>query len=289
MRRNTSKEKFSCQRGMTIVELLVAMTITVILMTLIFEFFITQSRNFAENRTSSEMQQELRWAMNYVSDHVKLAGNGVPSACGWDVVKNYDGGTKPDSITVLGSFRSLVIRTEQTMGNEGSQVKVNDTSGMDIGDLAVISNDSLGFHEIFMITGINSLHLWHDTSPPWNDDNKLDHRYLAGSSVTIVTYYSFFVGTDDEGRTSLMVRTQNYPAQPLLSDVEDFQIRFKLKDGSWVNETTQVYDIRMIEITIRSKSPEPIKDYTDETYGDSYKHLELKSVIIPRNIVAEVS
>lgn len=273
------------ERGMTLMELLVSMAISIILVTLVFQFFIIQSTNFQESRATAEMQQELRWAMNFLTDHLKQVGNGVPPTSGWAIIENTDGvAGAPDSISILGSYKSLVIETTQTMGNEGSQVKVDDSSGIEIGDLAVISDGT--FQEIFIVTSINDLHLWHDTYPPWNDDKKLDHRYVSGSSLTIVTYYCFFVEEDEEGNRSLMVQTQAYEPQVLLGDVDDFQIRFKMKDGSWASEvdSDEIYDIRMIEVRLRARSPEPIRDYIDPEFGDEYKRIELKSIVIPKNI-----
>ena len=273
------------ERGMTIVELLAAMVISAILVTGVLKFFLDQSRSYLENRQASEMQQELRWAMNYIGERMKLAGNGVPPTCGWPAIENYDGGgSAPDSISILGSFKSLVITTTQTMGNEGSQVKVDNTDGLEIGDLCVISDGT--FQEIFLATDVKDMHIWHDTYEPWNDDKKLDHRYASDSSLTVVSYYSFFVEIDDEGRSNLMVTTQAYAPQLLIGDVDNFQIRFKMKNGEWIDEPYQdeIIDIRMIEITIRAQSPEPLPGYTDPVYGDAYKRIEMTSTVIPKNI-----
>ncbi len=273
------------ERGMTMIELMVALVISGILVSLIFQFFSLSTSSFAEHRQTAEMQQELRWAIDYVGERLKLAGNGVPPTSGWAVIANTDGvAGEPDSLSILGSYRSLVVNTDQTMGNQGSQVKVNSVDGIEVGDLCVISDGT--FTEIFMVTGMNALHLWHDTFPPWNDDNRLDHRYVANSSICVITHYSFFVDTDAEGRSNLMVTSQAYNPQVLLGDVDDFQIRFRMKDDSWQDEvdSDEIYDIRMVEITIRARSPEPIQGYTDPVYGDSYKRIEMKSVIIPKNI-----
>lgn len=272
------------ESGMTMLELLLAMVIGTIVFIMALKFFVSTSNSFIETKKTSEMQQELRWAMKFLSEHLELAGNGVPPTSGWKVIENYDGSSgAPDSISVLGSYKSLVITTTQNMGNEGSQVKVDNSDEIGIGDLAVISDGT--FQEIFMVTNINDLHLWHAAAPPWNDDNKLDHKYLANSSVTIVTYYSFFVDNDEEGRTNLYVKTQAYPPQILLGDIEDFQIRFKLKNNTWVDEADEVYDIRMIEISIIARSPEPLKGYIDPVYGGPYKRILLKSIVIPKNIL----
>lgn len=272
------------ERGMTIMELMMAMMISSILVIMMFQFFSSQANSFMESRQSAEMQQELRWALTYLGDHLKLAGNGVPPTCGWKVLDNVDGPSgAPDTVKVIASYKSLVITTTQTMGNTGSQVKIDNNEGIEVGDLAVISDGT--FQEIFLITAMSSdLHLWHDAWPPWNEDNQLDHKYVAGSSLTIVTYYQFFVEHEDDGTSNLMVQTQHYPPQVLLGDVDDFQVRLKLKDGSWVDETDLTTDIRMIEISVRARSPEPLKDYEDPHYGDAYKRLEMKTLVVPQNI-----
>ncbi len=273
------------ERGLTLVELMAAMALAGVLLTIMFRVFVDQSQSFIENRLTSEMQQELRWAMQFISDRVKLSGNGVPPTCGWPVIENIDGvDGAPDSLSILGSFKSLVITTTQTMGNEGSQVKVDNSDGIEVGDLCVISDGT--WQEVFMVTNINSLHLWHDKAEPWNDDNKLDHRYKENSSVTVVTYYNFFVEELEDGTKNLMVQTQAYEPQIIIGDVEDFQVRFKMANGDWINDPypEEIIDIRMIELTINSRSPEPIRGYIDPIYNDPYKRIELKSVVIPKNI-----
>jgi len=275
-----------CEKGMTIIELLVSMTVGLILITAAWSFIVTQTTNFEENRQVAEMQQELRWAMQYVSEHLRLAGNAVPSTSGWQVIENNDGaGGASDSLIVMGSYRSLVVNTTQTMGNEGAQIKVSSTDGIGTGDLIVISDGT--FSELFYVTDIQSSHLFHAEYAPYNDDNKLINRYTEGSTVTVVSHYSFFIATDEQGHPNLMTKTQAYPPQILGGDIENFQIRFKMKSGSWQNTvlSNEVYDIRQIEITLRARSPKPIKNYQDPIYGDGYKRLELKSIVIPKNIV----
>ena len=277
----------SNQSGMTVIELIVAITIAVILMTGVFQFFIIQTRNFSEGRMIAEMQQELRWASNYITERLKLAGNGVPPTSGWSILENYDGGADySDSVAVLGSFKSLVISTDQKMGNSGSQVMVTDASEVEEGDLIVISYPPNGWQEIFMVTGINPAenHLWHQQALPWNDDNDLDHAYPEGSTVTVVTHYSFFVEVTEEGRSNLMVQSQAFEPMILAGDIDDFQIRFKLKNGIWVDEPDELTDIRLVEITLRAMTPEPLKGYEDPVFGDAHKRIELTTVVIPKNI-----
>jgi prepilin-type N-terminal cleavage/methylation domain-containing protein len=275
------------EQGMTMVELLVASVISLILMTAIIQFFVIQTQNMNESRVTSEMQQELRWASTFMADRLKLAGNGVPPTSWFRVINNADGGADgTDSVFVVAVYKSLVLTTTQNMGNEGSQVKVNNTDNIEVGDLICISYPPNGWQEVFMVTKIASdQHLYHDAQLPWNDTNKLDHKYPAGSLCSVVTAYSFFVQTDQTGHSNLMVQTQAYRPQILAGDIDDFQIKFKLKDNSWVNNPVEVSDVRMMEISVRARTPDPLKGYTDVKYGDEYKRIELKTKIIPKNIV----
>ncbi len=281
-------EKNDNESGMTLVELVVATTLGIIISTIVFQFFIIQISNFRENREAAEMQQELRWGINYVAERLRLAGNGVPSMSGFEVLENYDNiRFGSDSLVVIGSFKSLVVTTTQNMGNEGSQIKVDNGDGVENYDLIVISYPANGWQEMFMCTKIASdLHIYHDAYPPWNPTNKLSHKYPAGSIVTVVSQYNFFVDQDDEGRTNLMVLLQGpYGPQVLIDDIDSFQVDFKLKDGSWDAEPYDMNDIRLIEVLLRSKSSEEIYGYTDPEYSDGYKRLELKTHVIPKNIV----
>ncbi len=288
------------ERGMTLVELLVAMIISGILITAVFRFFGTQSDSFLQSRENAEMQQELRWAMQFISEHVRLAGNNVPQVLldetGSQVVENFDGpGGDPDSLSIIGSFKSVVITLDQTMGNEGSQIKCSDkanTPSVPLEDIFT-PNDvvyiSDGTHsELFQITRIQADHLFHETSPPWNDDNKLDHRYAEGSTLTAVSNYTFFVETDEDGNPNLMVRTLVHPPQVLAGDIEQFQVRFRMRNGQWqdtvdAGELTR-NEVSQVEIYLRIRSHDPIRGYRDPKYGDAYKHMELKTIVIPKNV-----
>jgi hypothetical protein len=176
------------------------------------------------------------------------------------------------------------------MANTNSKVTVSSSQGIENYDLVVISCPDSGWQEIFMCTDISSSLLishdyYADVFATWNSDNNLDHRYPSGSIVTIVSLFNFFIREDDKGHSNLMVRTQGpYPAQILAGDIDNFQLRFKLKNDTWVVRPDNVEDIRLMELTLRAMTPNPLPDYKDPVYGDSHKRIELKTVVIPKNI-----
>jgi prepilin-type N-terminal cleavage/methylation domain-containing protein len=273
------------ESGFTLVEMLVSTVVSLIVLAGLFQFFQVMTKSFNENRQMAEMQQEVRYALNFVSDSVKLAGNGIPTVSGWSVITNKDGGAGSDSVGVLGCYKSIVVETTQAMANDTSQIKVSSTQGIESGDLVVISYPPNGWQEIFRCTNIAGNLLYHDTFQPYNTDNKLDHIYPLGSIVSVATHYGFFIQEDENGHPNLMVRTQMYNPEILAGDIESFQLRFKMKDNTWVNETDQLGDVRMVEVSIVARTPDPINGFTDPVYNDSYKRVELKTVVIPKNII----
>ncbi len=304
MRQNSTNTRFSppgaSERGMTLLELLVAVCVSGILITIAFQFLSVSAEGMLSGREHAEMQQELRWATQFVSEHVALAGNTVPQLLlddkGHQIITNFNGaGDEPDSLGIVGSFRSVVLTLDQTMGNEDSPIKCSDKTSVPaipldellaIKDLGVISDGT--FSEVFQITDISGDQVLHDTSLPWNDSKQLEHRYAIGSTFSMVANYSFFVATDEKGRPNLMVRTQAYPPQILAGDVEQFQVRFLMKSGQW-QDTVDASEITMnevsqVEIYMRARSPQPIRGYRDPVYGDAYKRMELRTMVIPRNI-----
>ena len=283
---NSFRRSGSSEKGMTIIELIVSMTIGGILLTAAWSFFVTQTSNFEQNRQTAEMQQELRWAMQYVSDHLRLAGNAVPPTSGWQVIEIKDGaGGASDSLTVMGSFKSVVALTTENMASPASNVKPDSLQKFEQGNLVVLSDGT--FLDLFLVTQIQGGRLCHTTSLPWNNDANLDHQYNTGSTLTVIDQFNFSIKTDAQGHPNLMVKTQAYPEQILGGDIDRFQIRFNMKSGSWQTTiaASEVYDIRQIEITMRARSPQQLKNYRDPVYHDRYKRLEFKSIVIPRNIV----
>jgi hypothetical protein len=185
----------------------------------------------------------------------------------------------------MGSFKSFVALTTENMASLAANVKPDSIQKFEQNNLVVISNGTN--LDLFLVTQISGGKLCHATSLPWNDNANLNIQYNTGSTLTVIDQFHFYIKTDAQGHPNLMVKTQAYPEQILGGDIDRFQIRFNMKSGSWQTTiaASEVYDIRKIEITMRARSPQQLNNYRDPVYHDRYKRLELKSIVIPRNIV----
>ena len=273
-------------KGFTLIEILVAFVISSIVLTAGYLFYTNQVKGYLGQREIIDMQQNLRRTMEYMERHVRLAGNAIPYNVFWKPLHTGAGeGAEPDTIGIMGSVKSIAIETTQNTTPNGVAVKVSDTSAFSVGDIVVISDGT--FSEVFQITDIpNSIQLKHATSPPYNDDVHLNNRYTAPSTVTMISHIFFYIDSSiDPDHPALVRSSPNLPRiQTLGENIEDMQLTYIMQDGSEVESTDDVYNIRLIKFTLRARTENEEDGYTDPVYGDGFRRASLTRKIIPRSI-----
>jgi prepilin-type N-terminal cleavage/methylation domain-containing protein len=68
----------SCHRGFSLIELLMAMTITMGIGMVVFQLFYRNERVFRDQNLIVEMQQNARAVASQISEEIRMAGQGVP-------------------------------------------------------------------------------------------------------------------------------------------------------------------------------------------------------------------
>jgi len=91
------------QRGVSLVELLIAVTLTVLIGAVMLEFYISQHNQYLVQEDISDMQQNARVAMDEITKNVRKAGYGLVShpsiSVGNDVLTIYfKNGSQTDTI-----------------------------------------------------------------------------------------------------------------------------------------------------------------------------------------------
>src|SRR5262249_52761111 len=66
------------QKGFTLTEVLVAVLVTLIIATAVFQLFERNERLYRDQNIVTEMQQSARAAMSQISDEIRAAGQGTP-------------------------------------------------------------------------------------------------------------------------------------------------------------------------------------------------------------------
>ena len=164
------------QNGMSLVELMVAMAISVTLLGGLVEVYLgsKQSYNLAEE--SSRLQENGRFAMDILTREIRgsdfwgclrkpdnqvLYNNLDQGSAAYDpaqhefgeAVTGVDGGgSNPDSISFGGAYGKGISVTQQ-MVQSSAVIHVNDGNGLDQGDIIILSDCSSG--DIFQVSNAN--------------------------------------------------------------------------------------------------------------------------------------
>jgi len=85
----------SWTRGVTLIELIIAMAISMILSAIIYAVVISQSRAYTIQDNMTRMQQSLRISMEFIARNLAMAGYGTPGYTLTDIIDEIPGGLLP--------------------------------------------------------------------------------------------------------------------------------------------------------------------------------------------------
>lgn len=240
------------QRGLTLVEIMVAMTLGLILLGGVLQIFLSNRQAYRVQEVSSRLQENVRHAVESLASDLRAAdffgcvnrnqvtNNLDPAGAGFEEfsasgIMGEDGpaGT-PDSITINGAF-GTPLQVQPPYGPQPSaNIKVAAPSDLTVGDIVLVSDCTSG--DIFQITSGNPGHngvLVHNTgaavSPGnYNPDSCsggnahcLSKVYKGDAYVYRVQSVTYSVGAGAGGAPALFRN-----GQELVEGVENMQILY---------------------------------------------------------------
>lgn len=228
------------QRGLSLVELMIAMLLGLILVGGVIEVFLSSRASYRLSSALSEVQENGRFAMNFIVHDARQAGY---SGCNADInpvnaldtdspdydpsvlsfqygVNGYDGsGTaaattswspnltaplytnltnKPIPGTDVLSIRTIQdqgIVLEDGMPSTSANMKVNDNSGLAIGDILLISDCSSA--AVFQVTKLPSgnkvNHNTGNDAAPGNATKKVVNAFQQGAGISKISTVTYFI------------------------------------------------------------------------------------------------
>ncbi len=161
------------QLGMSLVELMIAMTIGLILLTGVLQITISNSDNSRMHEQMSRVQEAGRFAIDVISKDIRMADfwgcassiskitnnlNPVDASYAGLEFDNGVGGADgasgaPDSITLSGAFGAGITVETPYMNNSSAMIHVSADSGLEQFGIVLLSDCLQG--DIFEITGAN--------------------------------------------------------------------------------------------------------------------------------------
>jgi len=270
-------------KGVTLIELLIAMLISAILVAGIYRTFIHQQKTYATQEQVADMQQNVRVAINRMMREIRMAGFGNVQMV---LPVTFQGVTYPNVINPdLPAAGALTIvsgmgYTTLTGNSATTQITVNsltDSQGntlFDTGDKRYISIGGLESHFITAIDGANNI---------LTLNTNVGNFYRIGGKNPTLVYairaISYQVIKDASGRYTL-IRDDNLggPVEDKFLGDNIESIEFRNPDGSIPLNPNSMS--MQVTVTARTDRPDP---ELLKGGGDGYRRRQFTSIILQRN------
>ena len=287
------KEK---NKGFSLVELLIGLTITMIIVGAFINLLINQTDSHNNESLRQEMYLTGRVALDEIQREAMNAGTGLPGLFSSVQVMNGAAG-EPDTVTFIYIPPvDITLKLKTSPAPAAQNFFLTDDS--DINDLVVgdhlIIWDETEFN-IIEITNIFPNNPKVVFVPPVgvNTPDGLAHAYVpATTHIARVAVYSITVDNDtDPDHPFLNKFRGGYPVGTIAYDIEDLQVTIIFADGDTASvaddtdadETNDAMDLQGVLATVTARSSRPVEDY--QLSEDGYYRQEFTSTISPRNII----
>jgi prepilin-type N-terminal cleavage/methylation domain-containing protein len=268
-------------RGLTLIELTIALMMSSILIAALYRTFIVQQKTYTVQEQVVDMQQNVRVAINRMMSEIRMAGFGNV-----DNVLSLGGGVNgftqvitPNSntITIVGGFREV-------KRDSGEPILINSVgkdplTGKDTITLSYATDKFDGEKHHFISTG--GLESNRVTSRNGNVlilDLPLKLVPKTGAPVFKIEAITYGLGTSDGKK--LLRRNENTGggAFAVAENIEDLQFEYLDANG---NPTGIPTNIRMVKVTVTART-----DRSDPELGggDGYRRRQIASNIYIRNM-----
>lgn len=268
-------------RGFTLVELMVAITISLIILVAVSSLFVSTKRSYHEQDRQAKMQEGARFALSFLTYDLRQAGyygcmddiddqtvksqvnasaglflnalypiEGVDNATGtWYPSGN---GTLPsgikantDAIVLRMALPSDAVNLSDPMPNVSAELKVSSVQGLNVGDIVMLSDCSSA--DIFQVTNVqsSSLHIQHNTGSgtPGNSTQKLSKRYSPPAQLMKFTTRTYFIRDNSSNPPipSLFRQDNGNAPVELVSGVDQMQVTYGVDTDTPTDKVPNIY------------------------------------------------
>jgi prepilin-type N-terminal cleavage/methylation domain-containing protein len=289
MRRNVGTSESRKSQGLTLIELLVAMAISVILTAAIYRTFIGQHRTYTVQEQVVDMRQNVRVAINRMMREIRMAGFGDVSSV--LPITTIDGtfnniinpsndkdnikGQYDDQITIIGAFEKVsTLATDHTAATNIIQLLDLPKDTFDLINRKYIC---IGGLESYRVTNID------ETGKRITLNGNLVNSHKVGTPVFKIKAITYKLSLQNGIR--VLEREDNTDGgggQDIAENIEDLQFRYTLEDGSESDSPADPSKIRLVRVTVNARTSMSDPDFKDGAGG--FRRRTIVSNIFVRNM-----
>lgn len=234
-------------RGMTVMELIIALAITSVVVLAVMKAYITQHENYMIQDDIVDIQQNVRASIDEISRNIRMAGYDLP--LGLDAITPSN--TNPDTITISYHDNGCDTYLSAPMPQPSAELKCGtDISCFYDGQWVFIYDADSAKGEWFEITEVQeaAFHIQHNTM-------SLSRRYDENALLLAMTTVKYYIdNTTDPDHPKLMRQYWGEAPQVFAENISDLQFSYIMKSGLEDNEPVLIENIREVVITLDGHS-----------------------------------
>lgn len=237
------------QNGFSLVEFMVAITVSLILMAGVLQIFLSSKQSHRMQEALSRLQENGRFAVQFIvrdvratdfwgchGDSVNVTNNLDSVSAGYidfttATIVGVDGGAGSDTLTVTGAYATGMQVVTPYMVNESANLHITAGANLTAADIVMVSDCTAA--DIFQVTNVNPVgaksQVVHNVGEPGilpgNATSWLSKTYEGDAQIYRVRRVSYFVQNGAYGGPSLF-RNENGINQELLEGIEDIQVLY---------------------------------------------------------------
>jgi prepilin-type N-terminal cleavage/methylation domain-containing protein len=307
------------RKGVTLIELVIALGISSILIAGLYRVFISQQRIYTGQEQVADMQQNVRVAINQMQREIRMAGFGNVSNLfkapldGWHGYKWIESakalthlvtpGNSISEISLLGAYDQLTSLVAVDMSDTNHPKVYLDSVAYADGTRFFDENVADKGKQYICFNGtevsrIKQISAYDNVIKgfPVELDTPLIEYHKAGEPVFRITAITYTLAADSDGKQCLKRNTNiGGNAQPVAVNIEELQFRYVLKnDPVPSNPTLYEYndaalvgrfdDIRVINVRIVAMTDPDLPDPDLAKVSDGHRRRQMNFNIQLRNV-----
>lgn len=256
--------------GFTLVEVLIALIIASVIISVAFELYITQHNQLLVQEDVSEIQGNARAAAELLAEEIRKTGYLLPGI----ITSMEASNTDPDTLVVKYATSKLAgVFVDQPIitGSDDIRCTGNPLTELVSGDWVFIYDQAADSGEAFVVTDVD-----YHTSTIRHDLNSLGRMYPAGSALYTIARNKFYIAYADNNTPNLMIERLGQSPEIYAENIEHLDFDYYLEDGTSTSMFVNPYDVRMIGITVRAKSFRPELNSVNGDYRKRQFTLKVK-------------
>lgn len=267
---NTMQSFRRNQKGIGLVEIMVALVVGLVLMGGVFQIFQSARMTYRVTEALARVQENGRFAMMFLSHDLRMAGY---SGCSRDIPlkstlndsgnyiydfqtylighidKNKNGNWLPalpagisdavngtDIITVRAAESSAAKILPPYMNQLSAALHIEEGSGLSAGDIVLVSDCQMG--TVFQISGGNPdvsgavVHNTGNSVVPGNSTKDLGKTYKGDAELMRIKTTTYFLRKNAAGEPALWRRIGSNSAEKLVEGVDDMTVSYGVDTGA---------------------------------------------------------